>query len=365
MSSGGCAHALCQGTWQFMAIPILKKPYGHLHTEQDDIESVVYLLWYHVLRYCAAYDPEGTWRPLAKRAIEGIFDSSLALSPNNIQGGDAKESFFDNHVVKAEDVRKAIRPMVLVSLMQNLRELYADVYADEPMHNKRNVHDNWKGFRDEALAKLQDPSTIIAIFDSYLTGVNEMEWPDADSAVDFLAHARPTKVTISDGSLAVNAVAASSVMLPPTIPARIPPSVTRNPSPSRASRAPSRSSSSKRRAAELGDPSAELQVTPRRSSSKYAKTSRAHTSARAPSTSSGTPQPELPRRVTRASSNVAVAAESASRTPSTSRDAPSDLNAAGDMHRARTRSGARATAATGSNAAGDKSRGGRRGKSSS
>jgi hypothetical protein len=217
-----------------MSIPLLKDEPDHLHTALDDIESFVYVLWYHVLRYC----------PLAmdSSSIDDDLDTvfvklKAGTETKRATGGDGKLTFLDGRIFPPADIRASSRlPRVLVRLLEALRDLFGDYYAQRPKKpasigetgaisaaelakasteeteaNNEDEEDDeaifqeptvagptdkvleayerklseWQETRDNALARLRAPHDLVKeIFDIFLTGENSRLWAKADSAVD-------------------------------------------------------------------------------------------------------------------------------------------------------------------------------------
>jgi hypothetical protein len=224
-----------------MSIPLLKDELDHLHAALDDLESFVYVLWYHVLRYRPlSISPENL-----KDDLETVFTKLKAgTETTRATGGDGKLTFFRDHVLYfPPDLLASSRlPRVLVRLLQALRYLFRDYYALPPMEPLSNASSGaisdaelmkpateekeaeyedggdddaifqepviakptdkalkalkayernlseWQETRDEALAKLSAPRDIVKeVFDAHLAGENSRLWAKADGACDNIA----------------------------------------------------------------------------------------------------------------------------------------------------------------------------------
>jgi hypothetical protein len=220
-----------------MSIPLLKDELDHLHVALDDLESFVYVLWYHVLRYC----PLSIAPDIVKDDLETVFTKLKAgTETTRATGGDGKLSFFDGRIFSPADIHASSRlPRVLVRLLESLRDLFDDYYARRPKkpasngktgvvsdadliktateENEADDEDGeddeaifqepvvagptdeeleayeselfkWQRKRDVALAKLSAPHTIVKnIFDAFLAGENSRLWAKADGANDNVA----------------------------------------------------------------------------------------------------------------------------------------------------------------------------------
>jgi hypothetical protein len=208
-----------------MSIPLLKDELDHLHTALDDVESFVYVLWYHVLRYCAL--------PIVSDSLEDdlntVFTNLRAgTDTRRATGGDGKLAFFHNIYFPANIIASSRLPRVLVRLLEALRSLFKAYYAQppekptfdkevvevevgegrsydedeeddeaifqepavaEPTDTDLEAYESelfkWQLKREKASAKLRAPHVIVKeIFDIFLTGENSRLWAKADSAVD-------------------------------------------------------------------------------------------------------------------------------------------------------------------------------------
>jgi hypothetical protein len=95
-----------------------------------------------------------------------------------------KAAFLLGLFVKWEDFNGAIRPSPLVSLLQELRRFFGQIYVLLPEREPLRLL--VEETRAKAFATLQDTLNIIKIFDEYLTSRRE-RWPDAllDHAFDY------------------------------------------------------------------------------------------------------------------------------------------------------------------------------------
>jgi hypothetical protein len=221
-----------------MSIPLLKDEPDHLHVALDDLESFVYVLWYHVLRY----RPLSIAPTILKDNLDTVFAKLTAgTETTRATGGDGKLSFFRNHdfYFPADIFASSHLPRVLVRLLESLRDLFGDYYALRPKKRASNAETGavsnaelmktalknndaddedgeddeailqepvvagptdeeleayeselfqWQRKRDVALAKLSAPHTIVKnIFDAFLAGENSRLWAKADGANDNIA----------------------------------------------------------------------------------------------------------------------------------------------------------------------------------
>jgi hypothetical protein len=185
-----------------MSIPLLKDEPGHLHTALDDLESFVYVLWYHAIRY----------RPLAmgiseiQNKLKAVFQTwTLSTSTNRAQGGDGKLSFFDGRAFTPAEIRASPFPEAAVYVLNELRKVFTAYYrlkpeeptafqgqaeatSDDYFDDYSDELSRWKKSRAAALEKMRHPLTLIErIFDLALTNKNEDSWPRDDGADDNLA----------------------------------------------------------------------------------------------------------------------------------------------------------------------------------
>jgi hypothetical protein len=170
-----------------MPIPLLKDERGHLHTALDDIESFVYVLWYHVLRY----------RPLAmdmaeiQDKLKNVFQKwTVGTATKRAKGGDGKLSFFHGSIFLRAEIADSF-PEVLADMLEDLRDMFGSYYALKPRSRRGGNPDQlsrWQQERVDALSRVSNPPALIKdIFDLYLMDETVDMWPRDDSADDNLA----------------------------------------------------------------------------------------------------------------------------------------------------------------------------------
>jgi hypothetical protein len=245
-----------------MSIPLLKDELDHLHVALDDLESFVYVLWYHVLRY----RPLSIAPNILKDDLETVFTKLQAgTETRRATGGDGKLIFFRNYDIyfPADILASSRLPRVLVRLLESLRYLFGAYYALRPenpasigetgavsdaklmkISTEENEADDedgeddgdddvifqepvvagptdkalkayerdlskWQATRDRALARLSAPRGIVKdIFDTFLAGENSRLWAKADGANDNIA--KIVKVTPRPDTLISKTSARSS-----------------------------------------------------------------------------------------------------------------------------------------------------------
>jgi hypothetical protein len=190
-----------QGTWEFMSIPLLKDVRGHLHTALDDLESFVYVLWYHALRY----------RPLTisiaeiQNKLNTVFRTrTLSTDTNRAKGGDGKIAFFRLAYFTPAEICECPFPVAAVYVLEHLRTVFCRYYTAQPekptvingqaeatsddyIDDYVDELSRWKKSQAAALEKMRHPLTLIEkIFDLALTNKKEDSWPRDDGADDNL-----------------------------------------------------------------------------------------------------------------------------------------------------------------------------------
>ncbi|KAG6825497.1 hypothetical protein H0H87_009403 [Tephrocybe sp. NHM501043] len=80
------------GTWQFMSSHLLQGTHT-IHTIQDDMESFIYVVLYHGLRYL---EDNGHWHSSVPAILDNIFDSEH-LGPDGIMRGGQTKLFLFLH----------------------------------------------------------------------------------------------------------------------------------------------------------------------------------------------------------------------------------------------------------------------------
>ncbi|VDC00191.1 unnamed protein product [Peniophora sp. CBMAI 1063] len=133
------------GTWAFLSVALLRKPFDRTHELSDDLESFFWVLLYVVLRY--RYSP-GKWIGAASDGdfqayMLTLFESKSIRADGVTLGGDHKCNFLamtQDHLTTPElmvlrDVANKNMPLplrqLILTLRGDLRQFYADVQAAE------------------------------------------------------------------------------------------------------------------------------------------------------------------------------------------------------------------------------------------
>ncbi|KAA1467096.1 hypothetical protein DENSPDRAFT_227079 [Dentipellis sp. KUC8613] len=158
------------GTWRFMSIAILrKKPKKTIHEHCDDVESIFWLLVFHVLRYQPSV--AGEIDDLEEQ-LQDIFDSSTLGKDGRVYGGKGKINFAGLTSLPEEDLQGALHT-ALGCLLQELRDIFFTAYTTAAVVSK-----------EEKKAARDSLRSIDAIRDIFQKWLAEGSWPENDAAVD-------------------------------------------------------------------------------------------------------------------------------------------------------------------------------------
>ncbi|TFY69239.1 hypothetical protein EVG20_g3229 [Dentipellis fragilis] len=161
------------GTWRYMSIAILRKrPMKTVHEHSDDLESIFWLLVYHVLRYQPSIAKEVNH---LEDKLQAIFDSSFKAKDGQVCGGEGKETFLGMFKITSEELKSALHSQ-LAGLLLDLVHAFYVVYLP-PCVITIISEERWK----EAHVSLSDMNAIRDIFRRRLA---EGVWPENDGAID-------------------------------------------------------------------------------------------------------------------------------------------------------------------------------------
>ncbi|KAJ7102735.1 hypothetical protein C8R44DRAFT_346473 [Mycena epipterygia] len=159
------------GTWQFMSAALLRNPAGKEHERSDDLESILHLLWYHILRY----RPMGLGTCDLQSAISAIYDAYI-VTDNEVIGGKGKVAFIVGVYVTDVELENADKlPPALRSFMSDLRLLF------KPMYENYSVKIRVQSL-EAARIPFQTKDAVDALFREHMEG----EWFEDDCAQDQL-----------------------------------------------------------------------------------------------------------------------------------------------------------------------------------
>ncbi|KAI0317021.1 hypothetical protein OF83DRAFT_193659, partial [Amylostereum chailletii] len=117
------------GTWQFISADLLRKPFSRVHLLRDDLESLVHVLFHHMLRY----RPAGFLTVELATNLQAVFDAHTVVN-GQARGGDQKAFYLSGggYFGPSTLINSTLhRP--LVALMNALRELFFYIYTDEEL----------------------------------------------------------------------------------------------------------------------------------------------------------------------------------------------------------------------------------------
>ncbi|KAA1467093.1 hypothetical protein DENSPDRAFT_226952 [Dentipellis sp. KUC8613] len=161
------------GTWRYTSIAILRmRPIKALHEHSDDLESVLWLLTYHVLRYQPSIAEEVDH---LEDKLRSIFDSSFKAKDGRVCGGEGKILFLRMCKISSEELKNAL-PSQLAGLLFDLARMFSAVYIRTGPVSVSSEKD-WKEARDSL-------SNMNVIRDVFRKRLAEGVWPEEDRAVD-------------------------------------------------------------------------------------------------------------------------------------------------------------------------------------
>ncbi|KAF8062456.1 hypothetical protein FPV67DRAFT_1630722 [Lyophyllum atratum] len=175
------------GTWEFMSCLLLLKRHT-IHTIQDDMESFVYIVLYHGLRYFRHNSPYSTGD-----LMHGIFESRMTDENGTIIGGRSKQDMFDGKRFLGNDFQFGSRPLDLwkKAAFQAVKEWieFVDPVADDEQDQPEVLamlgHAPPPLFTAPVRQPLQDHTSMARMFSQCLA---RKDWPDPkDPPVDALA----------------------------------------------------------------------------------------------------------------------------------------------------------------------------------
>ncbi|TFY71316.1 hypothetical protein EVG20_g1689, partial [Dentipellis fragilis] len=168
------------GSWRFMSINTLQnEPVETIHEHHDDLESIFWLLLFHVLRY----------QPNVAKKVEDleyslkkIFDYGWKGRDGQNYGGEGKVQYLNGNSIGPEDLESAL-PAPLAGLLSDLWKIFSMVHTRSPYVSE----DAKKEDRDSLLS-------IDAMRNIFQARLAEGHWPEDDAAVD------PCRPTQADGT---------------------------------------------------------------------------------------------------------------------------------------------------------------------
>lgn len=149
-----------------MSAALLKSPTGKTHERSDDLESLLHIAFYHVLRY----RPMVTTGQL-QQIISDVFDAHIVEGETT--GGVGKAAFIDGHYPSTRMLQSAMSlPPALRAFLYDLRALFKPLYADDISPDRLEA----------AHVKLYTRQALDAIFVKHADG----EWLSDDCSADQL-----------------------------------------------------------------------------------------------------------------------------------------------------------------------------------
>ncbi|KAF8056960.1 hypothetical protein FPV67DRAFT_1430844 [Lyophyllum atratum] len=173
------------GTWEFMSCLLLSKQHT-IHTIQDDMESFVYIVLYHGLRYFRHNKPNST-----KNHMRAIFESQLIEGDGTIVGGKSKRDMFEGKTFLGNGFELESRPLDLWkgAAFQAIKEWieFVDPVVDRKVDQVAALLGRAPPTSSTAPVRqlLQDHTSMANMFSRCLAS---KDWPDPkDPPVDALA----------------------------------------------------------------------------------------------------------------------------------------------------------------------------------
>ncbi|KAA1467098.1 hypothetical protein DENSPDRAFT_227129 [Dentipellis sp. KUC8613] len=153
-----------------MSIAILSnRPRKMIYEHRDDLESIFWVLVFHVLRY----------QPSVAKVMDGvndqlqqIFDSSCEDDEGRVYGGKGKVQFVSMSILRTSDMQEAFHSH-LAGLLLDLLKIFHIIYSGSFLIDEES--------RKAALESLRNMNTIRDLFQKRLA---EGDWPEDDAAVD-------------------------------------------------------------------------------------------------------------------------------------------------------------------------------------
>ncbi|KAG5634110.1 hypothetical protein H0H81_003369 [Sphagnurus paluster] len=175
------------GTWQFMSC-LLLMDHHPVHTIQDDMESFVYVVLYHGLRYLSHNKPKKTLS-----IMRDIFDYEEYDVDGERTGGSHKKAMIRSFAILEEDFHLDSKPLDqwLRKMFKMLREWIefvtptveeVDIFGDDDKSDKPSVPTpTLSPHLSKTSVDLSDHTKMAEIFAKALDrGI----WPENDAAVD-------------------------------------------------------------------------------------------------------------------------------------------------------------------------------------
>ncbi|KZV63028.1 hypothetical protein PENSPDRAFT_739051 [Peniophora sp. CONT] len=188
-------------SWQFVAAALLLDPHARDHLLRDDLESILYLLYFHVL----AFRPPAPGSALRLEEIllslRNVFEYGYATDINEIRGGRTKQLFLGGGAdFRDIDLETVVRPSALFDLMRQFRTSFQPLYITEPRlfgsedeeeeAQYEQKHNMWSKELKSAITELSSTDTLLELFDEALSSSG---WPSSDGAIfQFGPRAKPS-----------------------------------------------------------------------------------------------------------------------------------------------------------------------------
>lgn len=196
------------GTWYFMSILLLERP-GKLQDLQDDIESFVYVVLYHAIRYM-----NHTGADKVPSIMEGIFDDYKIDSRGNCRGGAGKRLLLNDWTYLDLDFASwgnaPLRRWLVYALGATEEWLFHATRRN--VLQDRNLLQSTFEDDDELEVKLSQPGVMEptsstkklhfhnhhSLAEMWRAVLDKKNWPQDDKAVDHLKNSSSRKRTPDD-----------------------------------------------------------------------------------------------------------------------------------------------------------------------
>ncbi|VDC07148.1 unnamed protein product [Peniophora sp. CBMAI 1063] len=176
----------------FASASMLQFPDERAHLLRDDLESILHLLYYHVLRFRPTLKTRQIRGSQVLQALKSIYESSTSTETRRIDAGSEKATFMSGESTFSDRrLNGAIRPLPLWTLMRSLRAVFEplyipepSLYGDETAESLVKVNDDKRYWREQfecAGTRLQSAQPLLACFEDAL---QKSDWPPSDGAVD-------------------------------------------------------------------------------------------------------------------------------------------------------------------------------------
>lgn len=167
-----------QGTWQFMSIALQNSGASVQHRVPHDLESLLWLLLYLMLRY----HPHPPWLPTDIQAMLcGLFDQSRYDAATTLHiGGDNKGLFLTGAGFAGFQILAGLKcPIAILATLKSLRALFHDfhIIIDNDLLSDRECAER-REKQERANAALSTHDRVIAIISE---GIEHPGWSNPDS----------------------------------------------------------------------------------------------------------------------------------------------------------------------------------------